>query len=129
MGRCKPLGSLNPFLSFAPQLSGVKSCFLVCLKEWQTWWMAASVIPPTPTSGSSTTETTTYTAYIVTTPMKLTEDKDATAYGGYLKFNSEADAKTGLSEVSRRFLNSHVEVMGEASGHRPSFYVTAESRP
>ena len=29
MGRCKPLGSLNSFLSYAPQLSGVKTCFLI----------------------------------------------------------------------------------------------------
>ena len=29
MGRCKPLDSLNLFLSYASQLSGAKSCFLV----------------------------------------------------------------------------------------------------
>ena len=28
MGRCKPLGSLISFLSYAPQLSGAKYCFL-----------------------------------------------------------------------------------------------------
>ena len=28
MGRCKPLGSLNPFLSYAPQLSGANPVFL-----------------------------------------------------------------------------------------------------
>lgn len=50
------------------------------------------------TSGSST-ETVTYTAYIVLTPMKLTEDKDATAYGGYLKYNSEADANAALAAL------------------------------
>ena len=27
MGRCKPLGLLNSFLSCEPQLSGAKSCF------------------------------------------------------------------------------------------------------
>jgi len=43
MGRCKPLGSLNPSLSYALQLSGIKSCFLVHLKGWQ---MVASCIPP-----------------------------------------------------------------------------------
>ena len=43
MRRCKPVGSLNSFLSYAPQLSGTKSCFLVHLKEWQ---MAASCNPP-----------------------------------------------------------------------------------
>ena len=43
MGRCKPLGSVNLFLSYASQLSGAKSCFLVHLKEWL---MAASYIPP-----------------------------------------------------------------------------------
>ena len=34
MGSCKPLGSLNSFLSYAPQLSGTKSYFLVHLMEW-----------------------------------------------------------------------------------------------
>ena len=43
MGRCKPLGSLNPSLSYALQLSGIKSCFLVHLKGWQ---MAVSCLPP-----------------------------------------------------------------------------------
>ena len=43
MGRCKSLGSLNSFLSYTPQLSETKSCFLVHLKEWH---MAASCIPP-----------------------------------------------------------------------------------
>ena len=42
MGRCKPLGSLNTFLSYAPQLSGAKSYFSVHLKEWQ---MVAPCIP------------------------------------------------------------------------------------
>ena len=42
MGRCKPLGSLNTFLSYAPQLSGAKSYFFVHLKEWQ---MVAPCIP------------------------------------------------------------------------------------
>ena len=37
MGRCKPLGSLNSFLSYASQLSGAKSCFLFHL---------VSCIPP-----------------------------------------------------------------------------------
>ena len=32
MGRCKPLGSLNLFLLYAPQLSGAKSYFLVHLQ-------------------------------------------------------------------------------------------------
>ena len=46
MGRCKPLGSPNSFLSHAPQLSGTKSCFLVHLKEeGQRRQMAASCIP------------------------------------------------------------------------------------
>ena len=31
MGRCKPLGSLNSFPSYALQLPGAKSCFLVHL--------------------------------------------------------------------------------------------------
>ena len=31
LGRCKPLGSLNSFLSYAPQLSGAKSCFVLSL--------------------------------------------------------------------------------------------------
>ena len=35
MGRCKPPGSENSFLSYAPQPSGTKSCFFVPLKEWQ----------------------------------------------------------------------------------------------
>ena len=43
MGRCKPLGSLNPSLSYVLQLSGIKSCFLVHLKGWQ---MAVSCLPP-----------------------------------------------------------------------------------
>ena len=43
MERCKPLGPLNSFLSYATQLSGTKFCFLVHLKEWQ---MAASCNPP-----------------------------------------------------------------------------------
>lgn len=51
------------------------------------------------TSNGTTTETTTYTAYIVLTPMKMTEDKDATAYGGYLKYNSEADANAALATL------------------------------
>ena len=29
MGRCKPLGSLSSFLSYAPQLPGAKFCFLI----------------------------------------------------------------------------------------------------
>ena len=37
MERCKPLGSLNSFLSYASQLSGAKSCFLFHL---------VSCIPP-----------------------------------------------------------------------------------
>ena len=41
MGRCKPLGSLNSFLSYAPLLSEAKSCFLVHFKEC---WMAAFCI-------------------------------------------------------------------------------------
>ena len=45
VGRCKPLGSLNSFLSCVCQLPGAKSCFLVHLKEWQ---MAASCIPAPP---------------------------------------------------------------------------------
>ena len=45
MGRCKPLGSLNTLLSYAPQLSGAKSYFFVHLKEWQ---MVAPCIPPAP---------------------------------------------------------------------------------
>ena len=35
MGRCKPPGSANSFLSYAPQPSGTKSCFSVHLIEWQ----------------------------------------------------------------------------------------------
>ena len=35
MERCKSLGPLNSFLSYAPQLSEAKSYFLVHLKEWQ----------------------------------------------------------------------------------------------
>ena len=31
MGKCKPLGSLNSLLSYAPQLSGAKSCGLFFL--------------------------------------------------------------------------------------------------
>ena len=49
MGRCKPLGSLNTFLSYAPQLSGAKSYFFVHLKEWQ---MVAPCIPPAPQESS-----------------------------------------------------------------------------
>ena len=45
MGRCESLGELKSFLSYASQLSGAKSCFLVHLKEWQ---MAASCIPAPP---------------------------------------------------------------------------------
>ena len=48
MERCKSLGPLNSFLSYAPQLSGAKSYFLVHLKEWQVWQMAASCIPQAP---------------------------------------------------------------------------------
>ena len=48
--RCKPLGSLTSFLSYASQLSGVKSCLLVHHKEWQ---MSASYIPPTPQQSPS----------------------------------------------------------------------------
>ena len=29
MGRCKSLGSLTSFLSYGPQLSGAKSCFMI----------------------------------------------------------------------------------------------------
>jgi hypothetical protein len=54
----------------------------------------------TSTSNNTTTEKTTYTAYIVLTPMKMTEDKDATAYGGYLKYNSEADANAALAALN-----------------------------
>ena len=46
MGRCKPLGLLNSFLSYAPQLSGAKPYFLtVYIRNscaslgWQVWWM------------------------------------------------------------------------------------------
>ena len=46
-GKIKPLGSVNSLLLFAPQLSGVKSCFLVHLKEWQVWQMAAACVLPT----------------------------------------------------------------------------------
>ena len=35
MGRCKPPGSVNSFLSYAPHLSGTKSCLFVHFKEWQ----------------------------------------------------------------------------------------------
>ena len=42
MGRYMPLGSLNSFLSYAPQLSGANP---VHLKEWQ---MAAFCVPPAP---------------------------------------------------------------------------------
>ena len=45
MGRCKPLHSRNSFLSYAPQISGAKSCLLVYLKEWQ---MTASCISSAP---------------------------------------------------------------------------------
>ena len=37
MGRCKPLGSLNSFLSCAPQLSGAKSLF---------WISCIPLLPP-----------------------------------------------------------------------------------
>ena len=33
-GRCKPLGSLNSFLSYAPQLSGAKPVSLLTSQEW-----------------------------------------------------------------------------------------------
>ena len=39
-------GLTNSFPSFAPRLSGAKSCFLGHLKEWQVWQMAASRILP-----------------------------------------------------------------------------------
>ena len=42
VGRCKPLGSLNSFLSKSTSAIWGQSCFLVHLKEWQ---MAASCIP------------------------------------------------------------------------------------
>ena len=45
MGRCKPLGSLNSFLSYAPLSGANPVSFLVHLKEWQ---MAASCISPAP---------------------------------------------------------------------------------
>ena len=39
MGRCKPLDLLNSFLSYASQLSGAKSCFLIVygLPWWLRW--------------------------------------------------------------------------------------------
>ena len=48
MGRCKPLGSLNSFLSYAPQLSGAKSYFLIvyilyCLFSCGGWLLFASL--------------------------------------------------------------------------------------
>ena len=48
MGRCKPLGSQDSFLSYAPQLSGAKFCFLIHLKEWQVWQMGCFRPCPTP---------------------------------------------------------------------------------
>ena len=36
MRRCKPLGSLNSFLSYAPQLYWARSGFLVHLEAWQS---------------------------------------------------------------------------------------------
>ena len=42
MGRCKPLGSLNSFLSYAPQLSGANSL------PRSPWQMAAACISPAP---------------------------------------------------------------------------------
>ena len=51
-GKIHPLGSLNPFLSYAPQLSGVKSCSLVHAKGGKRgrWLLLAF-----PTSSSATT--------------------------------------------------------------------------
>ena len=40
MGRCKPLGSLNPSLPYVLQLSGIKSCFLVHLKGCRWLFLA-----------------------------------------------------------------------------------------
>jgi len=53
----------------------------------------------TSTSGSTTTEKTTFTAYIVIKPMEMTKAEGDTAYGGYLKYNSEADANAALAAL------------------------------
>ena len=48
IGKCKPLSSLNSFLSYATQLFGAKSCSLMVyilnslFILTQIWWMAAS---------------------------------------------------------------------------------------
>ena len=52
VGRCKWLGSLNSFLSYASQLSGTTSCFLINYilnssftihwRKWMMLWMAAT---------------------------------------------------------------------------------------
>ncbi len=59
-------------------------------------------VEETTVSGSSTTlKKDVYKAYIVVTPMK-TEEEDAkkvTAYAGYLKFNSEADAMAAFDKI------------------------------
>ena len=52
MGRCKPLGSLNSFLSYAPQLSGAKPGFLIVsilLSLFTLWggrWLLLHSPPP-----------------------------------------------------------------------------------
>ena len=52
LGRCKPLGLLNSLLSYAPQLSGVKSCFLFTSSlpsgVADVWWVTASCFLPCP---------------------------------------------------------------------------------
>ena len=53
----------------------------------------------TSTESSTTTEKTTYTAYIVVTPMAQKKVEGETAYGGYLKYNSEADANAALAAI------------------------------
>ncbi|MBE6589307.1 MAG: hypothetical protein E7643_03940 [Ruminococcaceae bacterium] len=54
----------------------------------------------TTTTGSTTLTKPVYTAYIVVTPMKAEkEDTEATAYAGYLKYNSKADAEVALSKI------------------------------
>lgn len=62
-------------------------------------WFQKTTTSSSSSSSSSTTTTTTYTAYIVVKPMECEQDDDATVYGGYLKFTTEADANAALEQL------------------------------
>ncbi len=62
-------------------------------------WFQKTTTSSSSSSSSSSTTTTTYTAYIVVKPMECATDDEATVYGGYLKFATEADANAALEQL------------------------------